>query len=253
MPDLDTSRTPDIQTARRRWFVALRSWLAVMRDPEDTASGARMVIAIDGRRIERNYQRFAAHPQGARVLAGAPSLFELLTNRSRLAELPPGSLGRSYLEFVIREDISTEELDAIVAPVEEEIMQPDAARMRFSRHMRASHDLWHVLTGYHRDLFGELQLIVFSHRQTGSLAFGWISRLARIGTGRRIPGGRPLLELAKVRGDRAPWLLGVDWEPLLGEPIDRVREKLQIGTPPAYTRYVRKASGFGLVPEESVA
>ena len=253
MPTLKPSRMSHNPTDRRRWFVALRSWIAVVRDPEDTASGARMVIAIDRRQIERNYRRFAAHPHGARVLAGEPSLFELLTDRPQLAELPAGSLGRSYLDFVVWEDISTEELDAIVAPVEREILQPDAQRMRFSQHMRASHDLWHVLTGYHRDLFGELQLVVFSHRQMGGRAFGWISRLARIGAGRRIPGGKALLELAGVRGDRAPWLAAVDWEPLLGEPIDQVREILKIGLPPVYTRYVRKASGFGLVPEESVA
>ncbi len=234
-------------------FPLLRSLVAIARDPEQTSHGARLVITIDRHQMERNFQQFAAEPEGARILSGAPSLYDLLTDRASLATLPEGSLGRTYLDFMQREGISTEALDAEVAPVEVEILRPDADRRRFHQHMRASHDLWHVLTGYHRDLFGELQVLVFSHSQTGSRAFGWIARMARFAAARQIPGGRRLLDLARQRGERAQWLPAVAWAPLLAEPIDDVRRRLGIGPPPTYTRSFRAASGFGLVPEDEVA
>ncbi len=249
---MDSHPTPSGSDRPAR-FPLLRSLIAIARDPEQTSHGARIVMSIDRRQMERSFQRFAVEPEGARILSGAPSLYDLLTDRASLAALPEGSLGRTYLDFMQREGISTEALDAEVAPVEAEILRPDTDRRRFYQHMRASHDLWHVLTGYHRDLFGELQVLVFSYSQTGSRAFGWISRFARFGAGRKIPGGQKLLDLARQRGKRAQWLPAVAWAPLLAEPIDDVRRCLGIGPPPTYTRYVRAASGFGLVPEEKAA
>ena len=36
------------------------------------------------------------------------------------------------------------------------------------------------------------------------------------------------------RGRRAEWLLDQDWEALLEQPIDQVRQKLGLGEPPVY-------------------
>jgi ubiquinone biosynthesis protein COQ4 len=223
--------------------------MKIMRDPNETSHGARLVLTIDRKRTERNYQEFAADPEGRRILDGAPTLFELLTDRDALARLPEDSVGRVYLDFMIREGISTEALDAEVEPVEREVLRPDAARRRFHQHMRASHDLWHVLTGYHRDLLGEMQILTFSHEQNASPAFKWIIRLARLRAEQQMPGARALLDQARERGRRTTRLLTVDWPPLLGRPIDEVREQLGIGPPPVYTRYMKNPDGRGLVPE----
>ena len=37
-------------------------------------------------------------------------------------------------------------------------------------------------------------------------------------------------------GRRAQWLMEQDWERLLPEPIEQVREQLEIGTPEVYQR-----------------
>jgi len=248
MPTAETLTTTTVRPAR---FAVLRSFLAIARDPQKTSHGARVVMSIDRHQIEVVFQRFAKDPEGARILAGAPSLFELLTDRDALEALPEGSLGRTYLAFMEAESISTEALDREVAPVEAEVLRPDPLRRRFLLHMRASHDLWHVLTGYHRDLLGELQLIIFSHAQTGSRAFGWIGRVARIRPLGRLPDARALIDLATQRGSQACWLFTAPWSELLPRPIDEVRRELGIGEPPSYTRYVRKPSGFGLMPEDA--
>lgn len=236
-----------------RLLTCLRSVLAVVRDPEDTASGVRMVRAIDGRRLDDNLRRFAADPMGARILDGAPSLYDLLTDRDALRRRPEGSLGRSYLAFVEEERISTEQLREAIAPVEREFLGDDPVQERFSEHMSAMHDLWHVLTGYSRDILGELLLLAFSDAQLDSRAFRWIVRVASLGIDRRIPGARALLAQARERGARAPWLATENWEAFLDLPLAEVRSMLELGPPPRYTRYRRNPRGFGLVPEPTRA
>ena len=78
---------------RRVRFALLRSLLAIARDPEQTSHGARLVITIDRHQMERSFQRFAAEPEGTRILSGAPSLYDLLTDRASLAALPGASRG----------------------------------------------------------------------------------------------------------------------------------------------------------------
>jgi ubiquinone biosynthesis protein COQ4 len=242
--------TPSESRRRIRPWVALRAYLKVMRDPEDTASGARFVLAVDGDRGERNFQRFARDPGGARVLATRTSLTARLCDRDALRRLPAGSLGRAYLGFVEAEGISAEGLAAAVEPVELELGELDAERKLFAERVRAMHDLWHVLTGYSRDLLGEMQLLAFSHVQLRTRAFGWLVRLLPLTVERKAPGTRRLIALARSRAQAAPWLPAEDWESLLELPLDEVRERLRVGAPPAYTQYVRAPNGWGLVPRQ---
>jgi hypothetical protein len=63
----------------------------------------------------------------------------------------------------------------------------------------------------------------------------------------RVPGTLALLRQSKERARNAKWLIAEDWEQLLEEPLEEVREKLGVGPPPMYTRYFRV--GGRLAPE----
>ena len=188
-----------------------------------------------------------------RFFMGGTSLFELLSDRDALRKLPAESLGRSYLDFVEREGISTEALQSIVAPVEAELFDPGPGHERYGDHMSAMHDLWHVVTGYSRDILGELLLLAFTHEQLGTRAFGWIVKVASLGIDRRIPGAKALLQQSRARAARAPWLLTVDWETLLPLPLEEVQTTLNLGPAPDYVRHIRNPRGFGLIPERTAA
>ena len=239
---------PDSRPRIRPWL-ALRGFLNVLRDAEDTESGARFVHALDGARPEQNFQRFAADPVGAAILAEGRSLLATLCDRDALRALPDASLGRRYLAFVEEESISAEGLAEAVAPVYRELGEQDAARQLFTDRVGAMHDLWHVLTGYSRDILGELQLLAFSHVQLRTRAFGWIVPIAAFFDERWAPGTRRLVALARERARRAPWLPALDWEALLPRPLGVLREELRIGPPPPYTRHFKRPGAFGLVPE----
>jgi ubiquinone biosynthesis protein COQ4 len=104
---------------------------------------------------------------------------------------------------------------------------------RTMERLRDMHDLWHVVSGYGRDLVGEASLLTFTFAQTWNPGVGFIAAVAYLRIG-DVPGARGLLREAFRRGRRAAWLPGEDWEALLALPLDEVRSRLRVGRPPCY-------------------
>ena len=102
------------------------------------------------------------------------------------------------------------------------------------RRTRDVHDIWHVLTGYGRDALGEACLVAFSYAQTQGLGWAVIALGAALRSrGRRRPYKRAILQ-GYLRGRRAAWLLGEDYEPLLREPLETARRRLGLGPATVY-------------------
>jgi hypothetical protein len=107
-----------------------------------------------------------------------------------------------------------------------------------AQRLRDMHDLIHVVSGYGRDLLGEMAVLSFSSgapkaRENYRLFF--ILRLAKwqfVRSGR--PDAAGVLRAAEERGARAAFLPAVEWERLLPAPLPVVRERLGISPPPAY-------------------
>jgi ubiquinone biosynthesis protein COQ4 len=114
----------------------------------------------------------------------------------------------------------------MAVPLEEDDSSPEQAL--FSARMRDSHDLWHVVTGYGRDLLGESALLAFTYRQTRNPGIALIVLVAWWKAGRALPGARALIRDAYQRAGRAEWLPGVDWESMLERPLEEVRETLRV-------------------------
>ncbi len=124
-----------------------RSFVAIVRDPKNLDD----VLEIGDRIAERELDDAQIPPliqQAARQL-GAPAPLPPLT---ALRELPEGTVGREYANFMDANGLVPEALDR---PTD------DTELARFRAHMRTSHDLWHVATGWTPDLLGELGLQAF--------------------------------------------------------------------------------------------
>jgi ubiquinone biosynthesis protein COQ4 len=212
---------------------ALRGLFAVVRDPEQTEAGAIMVGSLTGRSWERLFERFAADTMGAQILAEERRLDLQLLDREGLAALPAGSLGRAYFEWTRDEGIDAAGLldltnDAL--PVSD--FTPECER--FAKRERVAHDLWHVVTGYGRDLLGEaalLHIMWLQTRNTGLILPTLLSTLAHAFNG----AARRVIRGARRRAREAVWLPAQDWEALLGEPLPAVRARLRLAEPPQYT------------------
>src|SRR5215472_825964 len=219
---------------RLRPLDAWRAIRALLRDPDDTRQVFKIVDALSGNAGARIFSRFQSTPSGPRILEERRDLLQTLCRREALAALPAGSLGRSYLDFVTKEQITADGLVAASQEAREQVEALGEDYRRTMERLRDMHDLWHVVAGYGRDLVGEASLLAFTFAQTWNPGVGFIVAVAYLRLG-DAPGARGLLHEAFRRGRRAAWLPGEDWEALLARPLEEVRARLGLGTPPRYT------------------
>lgn len=219
---------------RMQPIVAMKALKRLIRDPEQTHEVFTVIRALSGPALERGYRRFTRTRVGQKVLRERINLLDTLLNRDALRELPAGSLGREYLGFVSRENITADGLvEASEQDGEFKYLQGDIEI--FAMRQRDMHDLWHTLTQYGRDELGEVCLLAFTYAQTKNRGIGLIC-LAGASKLRPFYGSRIFSAIWRAYrdGKNAAWLPGQDWEALLAQPIDEVRTQLGINVPVAY-------------------
>ena len=222
-------------THRMRPLIAWRALRALIANPEDTPRVFEIVAALAGPSLVRGLRRFRRSAVGQRVLREEIDLLDTLRERDALARLPKGSLGRAYHDFVYAEALSA---DGLVAASDEghAYDYDDPHLRRFGHRMRDQHDLWHTVTEYGRNPFGEACLLAFSYAQTRNRGVGVIVLTAAWRLSRESPGCGVVKALwrAYQDGRHASWLPAQDWEALLALPLRDVRRQLAVGTPATY-------------------
>lgn len=216
---------------------ALRQLVA---DPDDTPRVFEITRALGLRSLRRGALRFKATPVGRRILAERIDLIDTLRDRAALAKLAPGTLGRAYHDFVYRENLSADGLVEASMAGGSHTHFDDADMRRYAERLREQHDLWHTLTGYGRDPFGEVCLLAFTYAQTRNKGLGLIT-LAGTWKGFQKAGSQvpKAIWAAYQAGRHASWLPEQDWERLLHLGVDDVRRQLAIRPPaPAYREAV---------------
>lgn len=227
---------PSSASTRIRPIVALRALRGLLREGENTRQAFLLVEALRGKSGLRQFARFSASEAGRALLARQPSLLSALSDRARLAQMPPGSLGRAYLDFVSTENLSAEGL--VEASKIHAVPPPDDAMTWFRQRNREMHDLLHVTAGYGRDPLGEACVLAFTFAQNRSPGAAVI---ATAGAWRNLRRLRSLLAPRAVweayrLGRRAAWVVAADWETLLAQPLETVRAGLRIALPTRYPR-----------------
>lgn len=227
---------------RIRPLVAWRAIRRLVANPDDTAEVFVIIDALSGKNGERLFERFRQTATGQRVLRERRDITARLADQPGLLALPEGSLGHTYAEFMAREQLSPDGLAEASAWSEDAAPPEDADRALFGARLRDTHDLWHVVTGYGRDLVGEASLLAFTYAQTKNRGIGFIVFFAYWLARGEIAYGRQMIRDAYRRGRGAQWLPGADWEALLEQPLEVVRADLGVGQPPSY-REVRSEAG----------
>lgn len=213
---------------------AWRALRKLMADPDRTDHVFEIIDALSGNSGEKQFQRFAATATGREVLEEDRDILPVLSDRDALLALPEGSLGHTYAEFMNREQISADGLAEASEQGSDRLhTEIDQTRIRFGTRMRDTHDLWHVTTGYNRDLVGEASLLAFTFAQTRNPGIGAIVAMAYF-RATDSPHARKMIREGYRRGRKANWLPGADWETLLARPLDQVRAELALEELPAY-------------------
>ncbi len=225
-PAADPATVP-MAAPRRQWGVALKALQRLLNDKEDTGQVFEIMRALNGGATRDAYLKLLETPRGGRLAYERVELAGKLMDDAWLDSFAPGSVGAAYREFIRSEQLSAEGLAEISRQKENEIdVSHPYAWM--GRRTRDIHDIWHILSGYHRDALGEACLVAFSYAQTKGL--GW----ALIGIGaalRSRKGDYPFVKAiwqGYQRGKAAAWLLGEDYERLMAEPLEAARKRLNI-------------------------
>ena len=213
----------------------------LFKNPDDTTQVFRIIRALSGNSDERSFKRFEASETGATILAENRVLVDRLNDREYLLSLPEGTLGRVYADFTERENISPDGLVDASNDAPDRDVDDCPKRVLFGERLRDMHDLWHVTTGYGRDLVGEAALLAFSYRQIGNRGIGFIVAMAYLKADKTVPHERAMIRDGLRRSKKAEWLPGADWEALLERPLDEVRRTL--GVEPAGDYEVVRSEG----------
>lgn len=212
---------------RMHWGVALKALQRLLNDKEDTGQVFEIMRALNGTSTAKGYERLLTTVQGGRIAYERQELAERLMDDAWLDAFAPGTVGAAYRDFIRSEELSAEGLAEVsrINGNEVDIQHPYAW---FGRRTRDVHDIWHILSGYHRDGLGEACLVAFSYAQTKGLgwaliALGAVSR----SRGSDYPHTKAIWQGYK-RGKAAAWLLGEDYERLMNEPLEAARKRLGI-------------------------
>lgn len=228
--------TPNQRHQPMKPLNALRALRELLVNPDDTPRVFEIVRALGRSALHRGVRRFRTTEVGRRVLAERLDLIDTLRDRESLAAIAPGTLGRAYYDFIYGESLSADGL--VDASMESGVAAydfNDPDMKRFGERLRDQHDLWHTVTQYGRNPFGELCLLAFTYAQTRNrgvaliVAGGSIKAIRNLGW-RAIPA----VWHAYRAGTHASWLPGEDWAALLHLPVPEVRRQLAIAPPANY-------------------
>jgi ubiquinone biosynthesis protein COQ4 len=169
-------------------------------------------------------------PKPAAALKSRPSLGKI--NVLELAELPVGSLGYEYAEYLKRngfapDDIRVRSENEMAGTLEEYVIN----------YFYNTHDLFHVVTGFETDVAGELGLQAFYCAKgpgnftvfvMGLLLLNTFlfaqeekdARLEAIANGWRL-------------GRKSVNFFGIDWASMWARPLTQIRQELELGALPA--------------------
>jgi ubiquinone biosynthesis protein COQ4 len=224
--------------ARYRPLHAFFSSLKLILNKDDTRQVFEIVTALSRDSARRLFKRFIATPYGRRVVDEPVILEDILGDYPRLRAMAPGTVGRTYVDFMDEAGFTPQGLieAAEEAGVGLQEFPELKAFARAMRHLEINHDLWHVLTGYGRDPLGEICNLVFTQAQTRNPGLKLIIRMG-LGAIKLERWSFPALKAAaeaRRMGDNVDFLLQHDVEAMLEEPLADVRKRLGILKPEIY-------------------
>ena len=215
---------------------ALKAVRRLLADKDDTVQVFEIMQALNGKATSKAYRRLMSTASGGKIAYDRVEIAPLLSDDAVVDGFAAGTVGAAYRHFVRSEGLSAEGLAAESRKARNANPDVEHPVAWFGRRTRDAHDIWHILTGYHRDGLGELSLVAFSYAQTGSL--GWVAIAAGgVLQAFKLGHGRQTLKIvwqAYRNGKNAAWLPGQDIVKLLNEPLDAARARLNIARPTLY-------------------
>lgn len=231
----------------------LHHFRKLVEDKEDTEQVFHIIEATKGKKSHEQAWEFIRSREGQRFLREETDIPAMLDDHGRWADLPENSVGRHYMAFMQREELTARGLveeSHKWAPPES---RPDDLTEWYFNRLRDTHDLFHVLTTYGRDALGEAALLGFSHSQNHNGGILFIAyagaRQIKKTTRTRAPIYRAIREGQRL-GKAAHKLAHLDIAALMHEDIDAARARLGVGEPVIYRQCLDILAAEGIARED---
>jgi ubiquinone biosynthesis protein COQ4 len=199
---------------------AIRAVARLVKDPARLDEVFRLVDAIESPELVKKFdEQFGHDPAYAPFFRSRPRMGEV--DVATLAAMPEGTLGRAFGDFLVRNGLDPKDIE--VNPVENDF---DFMRA----HLRESHDVWHVVTGFSTDIAGELGLQAFYLAQIHAPLASMLLAIGMLNTFFYAMDDRDARMRAIVRGwtlgKRARPLFGFRWAESWSRPLAEVQREL---------------------------
>jgi len=181
----------------------VRSFWRLSQDPNRL--GEVFAIADGGSKTEILAETAAfvsRDPQGARALREGTRVGSI--DLVALKKLPEGTLGRVFADHMLANN-----LDPRAIPVPS---HPPGDVRYVKTHLRETHDIWHVVTGFHTDVAGEIGLQAFYLAQLPSRLSAVLIAMAFVHVATKNIEARDAIMTEVMRG----WALGKQSRPFFG-------------------------------------
>ena len=219
---------------RREWRHGLRSLWRFVTTPSDLANSFEAMFALAGPTLDREFREFASHPVGRAMLEEQPrrDLNALLSDHSALAAMPKGSFADAYLDYLGSDDMGSADYFLEAADLDEKARRLgwNEDQLWFVKRMANSHDLFHILAGYDRDITGEIGIIAYTAGQIPLLPLRILLPYFFV-----LKPSQPLAWARFVgasyrHGRDTPSLACVDYEALLPLPIAEAQRRIGVAS-----------------------
>jgi ubiquinone biosynthesis protein COQ4 len=254
--DLEIVVHPDRKRSRFQPLKARHHMQKLIANKEDTEQVFHIIEALNGRSFEKNFAAFVASPEGARLLKERTYLPPILDDHSWIRQLPEGTVGRAYVDFMEREGLTAQGL--VEESLKHRAGQPDFDDdyLWFGNRLRDTHDLFHVLSGYNRDALGEASLLAFTYSQNPGNGVLFIAFMGCRTIAKNAPKAARIMDCfweGKRNGAAAQKIMRQDIVALMKEPLEEVRARLGICKPVAYHRALQVLTAHGYSAETQLS
>ena len=247
---------PNRPKPKRRPLKAWRHMQKLISDKEDTAQVFHIIEALNGNSTQKDFRRFMASEDGPKLLERRSFLPDILDDHAPLKALPIGTVGRTYVDFMEREGLTANGLVQESLEQRKHHQHFDDDLHWYVNRLRDTHDMYHILTGYGRDALGEDALLGYTHSQHGGMGINFIAFMGARQIAKEAPREARVKEvLAEGRrnGKRAKRIVELDIEAILDQPLEEVREQLNIAEPVLYKRALKVFAQYEQSPQLAAA
>ena len=246
-------------TRPRTEFRPLKAWRhfrKLIADKEDTEQVFHIIAALRGRKFQDIARKFWETPEGKGLLQSKLRLIDMLDDHDSIKQLPQGTVGRAYVDFMEREGLSAAGLEAEYARFEDASTNYDDVLTRYGDRLRDTHDMLHILTGYGRDALGEQCVLAFTYAQNRNLGVGCIAYAGGLELKYRVAKSAPIMKAVHEGyriGNAAKNIVHEDIAALLREPLVDARKRLGIAEPVTYRAAHEAMRSSGVDPYNLLA